>query len=69
MATESELELLASGTITDKRATEKYGVPRSTLWAAMSSGKLAYTHFGKRRLIVERSLLELLAKRMVGAAK
>jgi excisionase family DNA binding protein len=47
-------------TCTPQEACVVTGLGRSSIWQAMSDGKLKYTSYGKRRLIYVKSLLKML---------
>jgi len=47
-------------TCTVAEACAASGLGRSSIWEAMADGRLKYTTFGKRRLVVVSSLLKLL---------
>jgi excisionase family DNA binding protein len=47
-------------TCTVQEACTVTGLGRTSIWQAMTEGKLKYTSYGKRRLIFVRSLLKLL---------
>ena len=59
-------ELLGDGTIGIDDAKRLSGLGRSFLHQLMRRGELAYCKVGKRRLIVKRSLLEMLRRNLVG---
>ncbi len=59
-------DLTDEGAITVREATVFSGVPRSTLYEVMDRGELAYTKVGRRRLIMRRSLRDLLRRGLVG---
>ena len=65
MTHDETLAMLAGGTITVAVAVQRYGYPRSSLYAAMARREIAFTRAGRRRLIVERSLLEWLSRHLV----
>lgn len=56
------------GSVTVAEATAWSGLPRSNLYELMERGELVYTKVGRRRLIMRRSLRDLLRRGLVGAA-
>ncbi len=58
-------DVLAGGTMSVKQAVQFCGIPRSTLYEAMSRGELMFGKHGKRRLVVKSSLLEMLRRGLV----
>lgn len=55
------IDLWADGGLTVQDATAWSGIKRSSLYAAMDAGRLAFTKHGTRRLISRASLRLLLA--------
>lgn len=59
-------DLTDEGSVTVSEATTWSGLPRSNLYELMERGELAYTKVGRRRLIMRRSLRDLLRRGLVG---
>ena len=60
-------DMVEGGALNLREATAFSGLPRSNLYALMTSGKLPYTKVGKRRLIPRNALKQILAAGLVGA--
>lgn len=65
-ATEST-DILQDGTCDIPEAMRLTGLKRTYLYELMTRGELKYAKVGKRRLIVRRSLVELLRRNLVGS--
>jgi hypothetical protein len=59
-------ELASDGFMSVSAAVSFSGVSKSELYRAMGDGRLAWTPWGRRRLVSRRSLTELLTARMSG---
>jgi hypothetical protein len=59
-------ELASDGFMSVSAAVSFAGISKSELYRAMGDGRLAWTPWGRRRLVSRRSLTELLTARMSG---
>jgi excisionase family DNA binding protein len=59
--------LLLDGLRTVDEAKEFLRLSRATLYSLMARGDLPFTTIGRRRLIPHRALIELAARKLVGA--
>ncbi len=62
--TDERAEMLAEGAMRVPEAVVWSGIGRSKLYTAMATGEILYVKVDRRRLIVRRSLLHYLAKRL-----
>jgi excisionase family DNA binding protein len=59
------LSAVSDGNLSIQEATEFSRLSRAELYRLMTAGELTFLKHGKRRLIPRRSLVELLAKKVV----
>jgi excisionase family DNA binding protein len=62
-------EVLSDGCVGIHEAVRFSGLSRSTLYAAMDIGELAFVKIGRRRLLPRRALVEWLAFGLRGGEK
>ena len=63
-AADRAAEIVEDGLITVREAERLSGLSRTTLYAAMAAGQLAYAKFGRARRIPRRSLMRFAASKV-----
>ncbi|MBA4191977.1 MAG: hypothetical protein C0467_28695 [Planctomycetaceae bacterium] len=58
-------ELFASGSVTVPGLRSEFGISHSVAYELMQSGKLPFAQMGRKRLIPRRSVIELLAGKLI----